>query len=128
MSALLFRVAAWLLVALIPLSLLGWCQLQSRSIRFDSVVWRDASVGAETLGDRRYRMRDDLLTTRPLMGRSRIQVVNLLGPPTRFDQDTGSSIYYYLGTGDQFMPIDPYLLQIRFDDHGVVSSVEVIIG
>jgi hypothetical protein len=96
--------------------------LKQKASRFDSTIWRDESLG-ESLGDVRFRMVEDMLASHRLVGMSRTDVLKLLGTPTSFDEEHESGLIYYLGTGDQWIPIDPYILEIRFDVNGLVATV-----
>lgn len=92
---------------------------------FDSEAWKDAawktSVGPHS--NVRLQMVDDLLKRYKLIGMTRVQLVELLGPPNPFESRQSDVSYtYYLGPERGFISIDDEWLDIKFGGERVVSA------
>lgn len=88
-----------------------------RSSPFDSAEWKDDPRG-------RYTMVNDLKDSRLLIGKTRDEVIALLGP----DMEQGpctACIGYSTHEPDQAVSIDHEVLEIDFDPQGRVSAVTV---
>lgn len=68
----------------------------------------------------RGRMHEDLLSSRRLIGKSRVEVIELLGPPSHVGEN---DVSYAIDIGLRFGS-DPwlYLLHIEFDNNGRVEA------
>lgn len=69
---------------------------------------------------------DDLINTYELVGKTKSDVVALLGPPTEteyFKSDT--NVVYYLGDERGIISIDSEWLVIDFDDNQIVKAYDV---
>ncbi len=78
---------------------------------FDQKVWKTDS-------DRRYEYSHDLVDSKILMGKTKKQVIQVLG-----DRDTSNNeIYYYIGYRPEIGGIDPSSIIIDFKN-GKVDSV-----
>lgn len=113
----------YLATFLMPLVLIGvfmWFNSQFigpwiRSSSFDSKEWKDDPRN-------RYTMVNDLLHSKVLIGKTKAEVVLLLGP----DSEQGpcdACIGYSTHEPDQAISIDHEVLEIGFDDHGRVNAV-----
>jgi hypothetical protein len=71
----------------------------------------------------RVAMLSDLMR-RPLVGMTRNEVLNLLGPPNGDHKDTGLMVYCLGPERGSFIQIDDDWLRIQFHD-GVVSKVDI---
>jgi outer membrane protein assembly factor BamE (lipoprotein component of BamABCDE complex) len=67
-------------------------------------------------------MLDDFLARYPLKGRTRSDVVKLLGEPTPTDKWEGAEMIYVLGNDGTYMPIDNEWLLIDLDRRQRVQS------
>ena len=96
------------------------CAYQSRywSKPFDAARWQ-----ANPHSGKRVDMVDDLIRRRALDGRSRAEVVTLLGPPTRTDYFNDWDMVYWLGRErNRYLAIDSEWLVIRLDAQGRVKE------
>ncbi len=74
----------------------------------------------------RHRMADRLIASHELMGRSRQEVVDKLGPPLQTNYFAEWDMRYHLGAERGFMSIDSEWLLLRLSESGVV--VEASLG
>ncbi|WP_088041822.1 hypothetical protein [Bacillus sp. EAC] len=73
----------------------------------------------------RVNIVDDLLSEYNLVGKSKAEVIKLLGAPTeQASSKTVNTIIYYLGPEKGFPGIDIELLVIELDDNGEVIKYE----
>jgi outer membrane protein assembly factor BamE (lipoprotein component of BamABCDE complex) len=86
--------------------------------RFDRTEWRDADLS----GRARVDMLQDLLKRHPLKGRTRTEVVALLGEPTQTDKWKGAEMIYVLGNDGSYFAIDHEWLLIDLDQRQRVAS------
>jgi hypothetical protein len=70
--------------------------------------------------EERYKMSEDIIESKMLIGKTRKEVIQILG--TDFSSNTESRITYELGFVPGLFNIDPDYLEIRFDN-GIVFSV-----
>lgn len=75
---------------------------------FDSATWKSGNDSA------RGQMADDLIDRRLLIGKTRAEVIAMLGEP---DQDGGGSLGYfvYFSTDNAARPA--YVIRVEFDKH-----------
>ncbi|HEY9754350.1 MAG TPA: hypothetical protein V6C97_04255 [Oculatellaceae cyanobacterium] len=79
-------------------------------------------MSAPKLGDNvRLCMVNDLQRRFPLIGRSKAEVNELLGPPT-YSSDDGATYVYFLGTRDK---INNLSLQIGFEGSIASSAAQI---
>jgi len=99
------------LVLCLPVYLLG-CPEDSPPRAFDQQVWKTAS-------DRvRGQMAQDLIDKKILIGKTRMQVINLLGRPYEEDKQFVTYLIYF---GNEFAP--PPFVYIEFDSRQIVKNV-----
>lgn len=89
--------------------------------RFDRAEWMSADVTQRV----RVEMIDDLNHRRLLIGKTRAEVLALLGPPT--DELADWDLAWYLGPSGGY-GIDPEWLALRLDDSGRVIRYKVVTG
>ncbi|WP_157967909.1 hypothetical protein [Paraliobacillus sp. X-1268] len=69
---------------------------------------------------------DDLINTYDLKGKTKSEVMTLLGPPNETEYfKTEKNIVYYLGDERGFIPIDSEWLVIDFDGNEKVNNYVV---
>jgi hypothetical protein len=108
------------LVALACLTLLTACE---RKAAFDSALWRAAKV--DEGGSVRLQMADSLVAEKRLIGLSRAQVTELLGPPDG-DKFTSSDMVYVLGPERGFMSVDYEWLLLTLGKNERVTKAEIV--
>lgn len=86
--------------------------------RFDQEAWKNADL----MGRARADMLQDFLDRYPLKGKTRSEVIALLGEPTKTDKWDGAEMAYVLGNDGSYMPIDNEWLLIGLDQHQRVVS------
>ncbi len=116
-----------LLLATVAPALLGRMLLSvdSRPIPFDSEVWM-ATPSEFSLDSVRLRMVDDLLATRPLVGRHRDEIVALIGEPDDTPYFRKYPMVYHLGQERHPFGIDSEWLVIQLNDHGIATESLVV--
>jgi hypothetical protein len=88
--------------------------------KFDSKLWKTADLNSENNWTLRWDMMNSLRESHNFIGKSKIEVINLLGKPSGI---TNNGYDYYLGysrTG-----INTGSLRISFDSKGKVSEISV---
>ncbi|PSJ40972.1 hypothetical protein [Allosphingosinicella deserti] len=94
----------------------------SAGARFDKTAWRDADLS----GRERAEMLPDFLTRYPLNGRTRTEIIALLGEPTPTDKWVGTEMTYVLGNDGSYMAIDHEWLLIELDQRQKAVSFETV--
>jgi hypothetical protein len=107
--------------------------------KFDAALWKadvfDKKMKKYVFDSRwppRLCMVDDLMASSCLLGKSKGQVTELLGPPdstTHFgppDETTPFQFEYHLGPERGFIRIDSEALGIEFDREGKVNSQRIL--
>lgn len=131
------RLAIWLLVTVtvVPLAIvLAWLvygawvfrwqpsmEQAHHALPFNSARWRSRADGDGERWPTRLRMVDDLLARRVLPGKTRSQVVDLLGKPDMTDDRPAPSMIYDLGPERGALSMDNEILVIEFDAAGKVA-------
>jgi hypothetical protein len=88
---------------------------------FSTAEWRDAQAGAANV---RIRMINDLLSRYPLIGRTRQQVIGLLGEPQKTVYFKDWDLVYLLGPERSWMGIDSEWLVLRLNKDGTVTDAK----
>jgi outer membrane protein assembly factor BamE (lipoprotein component of BamABCDE complex) len=109
-TALLLVVSAW--AALYYLSPMSRCDVR----RFTPALWQDRAASQLPRAIRGCVV-DDLMAHTPIRGRSRADIVALLGEPTKTDYFKDYDLVYWLG---------PERLVIRLDSLGRVSDFYLV--
>ena len=116
----------WFVVALGVLIVMGaflvW-RMRSPGRAFDPVAWRDDSQVQEGV---RLSMADWLIARGALLGKTRAEVVELLGepPPTNYFSDW--DMVYWLGPERGFLSIDSEWLVLRLAQDGRVMDNQIV--
>jgi hypothetical protein len=82
---------------------------------FDSKTWKDLEQTNREPYPRRA-MADELVGQRALHGKTRAEVIEMLGEPTETQYFADYGAVYWVGPQRGFMAIDSEWLAIRFDD------------
>lgn len=82
---------------------------------FDPIVWQQNA-------EERFRMSEDIIESRILIGKTREEVIEILG--TDFSDYNPTHIAYYLGYKPALINIDPDYLDIYFENGRVVRVVQ----
>lgn len=93
------------------------------SWQFESSVWKSTVPG--TRDETRLFMVDDLLATHTLVGRSRADIVNLLGEPDSTPYFRHYDMVYYLGRERRAFGIDSEWLVLKLSA-GRVSEARLV--
>ena len=93
--------------------------------RFDAAVWQDVARARSSEAVRGC-MVDDLLERVKLHGRSRAEIVALLGEPPLNVYFTDFDFVYWLGPERGFVSIDSEWLVIKLDRAGRVSQAKLV--
>ena len=117
--ALLLVVSAW--AALHYLSPMSRCDVR----RFTPALWQDRAA-SQLPGAIRGCLVDDLIAHAPIRGRSRADIVALLGEPSKTDYFKDYDLVYWLGPERGLISIDSEWLVIRLDSLGRVSDVRLV--
>ena len=88
--------------------------------KFDSNKWKTSNLNTEENFDLRWRMMNDLKKKYDLKGKSKTEIILLLGKP---DTETRNELSYYLGyTGKG---INTGSLILSFDENNKVQKIRV---
>jgi hypothetical protein len=133
------RRLAWILVAVLgtPVALysLAWAYVLAlpsadayhHRLAFDAKTWRQRSADAGHDWPTRLRMVDSLRDGRLLDGRTRRQVVELLGPADDTAKWREWDLVYHLGPERKALfRIDSEWLVIRLDSRGAVATYQIV--
>jgi outer membrane protein assembly factor BamE (lipoprotein component of BamABCDE complex) len=92
-------------------------------IPFDSEQWKNANLNAEENWSLRWDMMDSLRNDYELVGKTKSEIIDLLGNP---DNKVNNEFYYYLGYSKR--GINTGNLRLYFDSDEKVSSIKVTDG
>ena len=132
------RRLVWILVAVLgtPVALFGvaWAYFVIPSgddyrhrLVFDAKAWRNKAADAGDDWPTRLRMVDSLMDRRLLDGRTRSQVVELLGPTDDTSKWRDWDLVYHLGPERKgLFRIDSEWLVIRLDSSRTVASYRLV--
>jgi hypothetical protein len=116
----------WLVVALgaiaVVAGLLVW-RMSFPGRAFDSVTWRDES---QVQRGARLGMADRLIARQTLLGKTRAEVVELLGEPPPTVHFADWDLVYRLGPERGFMSIDSEWLVVRLAEDGRVVDNQIV--
>lgn len=91
---------------------------------FNSERWKAASNRDASFNSVRLRMADSFLAGQRPVGKTRAQIVALLGEPERTPSPPDDEMVYYLGPERSAIPIDSEWLQLKLKD-GVVTEARI---
>ncbi len=126
LAACILFAAAALLVLVLAEPLAEYYGLDFKPMPFDSAVWR-ATPSDGTHDAVRLRMVDDFLANHGPVGRTRTEIVALLGESDDTSYFSDFDMVYHLGLerGGAFS-IDSEWLVIRLDSDGVVTEARLV--
>ena len=90
---------------------------------FDRTAWQDQARVAE--GDRKP-MAERLIARHALAGRTRDEVIDMLGPPTTTDKLRNWSLVYHLGAGQPQPGVESDWLVLLLDGSGLVAEARIV--
>ena len=96
---------------------------KTRPLPFDRAVWNSEAEGIDDF--RRHRMADWLLKKQRLLGKSRAEIISMLGDPTETSHFPEYDLVYVLGHERGWMSIDSEWLLMKLDGSGKVSVAEI---
>ncbi len=119
--------AALLLVAFLAMNLTVLFLLNRDDVRkmpFDATAWKSAPVefSHESV---RLRMVDDFLNSHAPAGKTRQQIVAMLGEPDDTEYMRSYDMVYQLGQERGAFPIDSEWLVMRLDDADIVTEARL---
>jgi hypothetical protein len=91
---------------------------------FVASLWHSSLDG--TTFNTRYRVADGLELTGRLNGKSRAEVLDLLGPPPPTDKFEDHGLVYVLGPERSWISLDYEWLLVDFDSAGRTAKVTVV--
>lgn len=93
-------------------------------IPFDSATWK-SEESMNWSNPVRLRMVDDLMRKHKLVGRTKVEINELLGLPAKTGYFSSYDYVYWLGPERSFIGIDSEWLAIRFKD-GRVTNADIV--
>ncbi|RNC87799.1 MAG: hypothetical protein ED556_01005 [Winogradskyella sp.] len=87
--------------------------------RFNQEIWHTAP-------EERYKMLDDILENKFLIGKTKQDVISILGEPDKTLISEGDYFVYELGDPPSFFDSDPQYLLITFENDTVVKLSKAI--
>jgi outer membrane protein assembly factor BamE (lipoprotein component of BamABCDE complex) len=115
------------LLALAGAMLVGTAFVAKRTlyagIPFDSAAWRDE---LSIRDGAREKMADRLVGRQTLRGKTRGEVISLLGEPPATDYFSDWDLVYLLGPERGFISIDSEWLVVRFGQNGRVTEYQIV--
>ena len=96
------------------------------ALPFEPDQWQKGdSLGMADRDAPRLRMADGLVADRALIGKTKPQILDMLGPPTDTDKFSSQGLVYWLGPERGFMSIDSEWLIVDFDAQGVSTHAAI---
>lgn len=120
------RVIAALGAVLLLIGLIIYWHLSYGPTKFEKSAWLNGEQIGHIEDAPRLRMADGLLINKPPLGKSRIEVESMLGPPTKTDKFREYDLIYWLGPERSFISIDSEWLVLRLSGTGVVSDMKIV--
>jgi hypothetical protein len=111
------------LLILLSLSILS-C---NSDVKFDSEKWKNAG-GENIMLDDRLNMSNDLIESHALINKSELEIIELLGSPSRLHGNDSDSAKYFAVKEVYGWDIDPeemIFIKIEFNDKRKASSAEL---
>ena len=117
-------IAAILAAAMFYFTAKQFIQASKQSSEFTSAKWQDPTIHQTHA---RLEMADDIIAHRLLNGKTRDEVLALLGPEEPDRPFLDEHLVYYLGPErNSFISIDNEWLAVRFDAGGVVETYRIL--
>jgi len=82
--------------------------------RFDSENWK-------TQHSKRYKMANDIVEEKLLLGKTKDDLIQLLGKPDFSEFNNDNTFIYHLGTPPSFFDAEPQQLVVKFNNEIVVG-------
>jgi len=98
-------------------------ELRTPGVEFDRAAWFDP---AHRTNNVRLRLADRLIATRALLGKTRAEVIAMLGEPPATGYFSEWDLVYWLGDERAWISIDSEWLVIRFSSDGVVVANRIV--
>lgn len=114
-------VVAFAAVAVVAVLAVRWVWFPGRS--FDSAAWQDETLVEQGV---RLEMADRLIARGTLVGRTRTEVVEVLGEPPRTAYFADWDLVYWLGPERGFFSIDSEWLVLRLGADGRVTNNRIV--
>lgn len=118
--------AKWLLMGAIALTTgaaIGAWSSRTVGRGFSAAVWPDEK---QVQNGVRLEMADQIVEGKMLSGKTRAQVVEMLGEPPPIGYFRTWDMVYYLGDERGYMSIDSEWLVVRLDKEGNVSEYRIV--
>ena len=90
---------------------------------FDQAVWRDEKQVVQGV---RLEMADRIMASKMLRGKTRAEVVEMLGEPPKTEYFKSWDMVYWLGPERGFISIDSEWLVVKLDAQGRVSDYRIV--
>ena len=118
-------IAKWALAAIVLL-VAAWYAVYSAPLPFVQSWWNAAGYKPDDSLHKRARIADQLVSSKALIGKSRQQIVQMLGepPPSEYFHDW--NMVYKLGDERGSFSIDSEWLVIRFGSSGNATEAAVL--
>jgi outer membrane protein assembly factor BamE (lipoprotein component of BamABCDE complex) len=100
----------------------GW-SAGTKGRAFDPAAWRDER---RLLDGKRLEMADEIVARKMLSGKTRAQVVEMLGEPPETQYFRAWDMVYRLGNERGFISIDSEWLVVKLDAQGKVSEYRIV--
>ena len=108
------------------IALVACAEPESAKATFDAAAWRDGASASMSTDAPRLRMADRLLASGALVGKTRAEVVSMLGQPAETSKFEGYDLVYWLGAERAFISVDSAWLVIGFDRSGEARQVRIV--
>ena len=103
-----------------------WHHIVTRPTPFDAGIWRTGENVHWRDEAPRLRMADGLVERRALLGKTRAEIVEMLGAPTETAKFSSYGLVYWLGLERGFMSIDSEWLVVGFDANGRAAEAMIV--
>ena len=104
----------------------AWYAAYVPPLPFNASIWRAREDLVSDSLHVRGRMAEGLVSSGALIGKSRDEIVGLLGPPPSTDKFRDHDLVYWLCPDRGLWGIDSEWLVMDFDEAGVVADADVI--
>jgi hypothetical protein len=95
----------------------GPSYVKDQNKAFNTIDWK------KTPEQKRYQFADDIIKNKVLIGKTRAEVVDMLGPPNPYSENL-NSLTYVLSVGGRGVDLNKvYTLEIKFDKSGYATDV-----
>ena len=95
-------------------------------LAFDAAVWAQGEQVPFSSDAPRLRMADGLVASGVLIGKTRMDVEAMLGPPTKTNKFKSYDLVYWLEGERGYISIDSEWLVVRFANVGTAREVRIV--